>query len=216
MVHSGGSQLPRREDPDAVEMPCGGEPTEPPRKCLKPQWLKPQPDTWEQAPERPHSGKAPLATLTFMALCFDLTTRETSRLLLRWRRCCHPGACSWNRRVGCHLLLKHSSTTPTILASGASPLSPRHPSLQSWSVLSTLPGLPQQASGWNSVLPIPGAWVQSLVGKLRSHMPCGQKKKKRWGKRAWKLVGFIRPISSFWVSVLRPTGCVASHSPIFN
>ena len=31
--------------------------------------------------------------------------------------------------------------------------------------------------GYNSMLPMQGAWVQSLVGELRSHMPHSMAKK---------------------------------------
>ena len=31
----------------------------------------------------------------------------------------------------------------------------------------------QWSSGYSSVLPIQGTWVQSLVRELRAHMPCG-------------------------------------------
>ena len=33
--------------------------------------------------------------------------------------------------------------------------------------------LPWRSSGYDSVLPLWGTWVQPLVGKLRSRMPCG-------------------------------------------
>ena len=36
-------------------------------------------------------------------------------------------------------------------------------------------GLPWRSSGQDSVLPVPGARVRSLVGELRSHTPHGQK-----------------------------------------
>lgn len=40
-----------------------------------------------------------------------------------------------------------------------------------------LPGLPWWCSGYDSELPVQGAWVQSLAGGLRSHMPRGVTKK---------------------------------------
>lgn len=41
--------------------------------------------------------------------------------------------------------------------------------------------LPWWSSGWDSSLPTKGAWVRSLVGELRSFMPCSAtKKKKKW------------------------------------
>ena len=43
-------------------------------------------------------------------------------------------------------------------------------------------GLPRWSSGSGSVLPLPVVQVQSLVGELRSHVPCGvaQKRIKQW------------------------------------
>jgi len=38
-------------------------------------------------------------------------------------------------------------------------------------------GLPWWPSGKDSVLPMQGAWVRSLVEELRSHMSCGVAKK---------------------------------------
>ena len=35
------------------------------------------------------------------------------------------------------------------------------------------------------LLPIHGAWVQSLVRELRSYIPHGKKKKKKEKKRSW-------------------------------
>ena len=35
----------------------------------------------------------------------------------------------------------------------------------------------QWSSGYNSMLPMQGSWVQSLVRELRSHMPCQVAKK---------------------------------------
>ena len=35
------------------------------------------------------------------------------------------------------------------------------------------------AQGLGLQLPLQGAWVQSLVGELRSHMPCGVAKKNK-------------------------------------
>ena len=40
-----------------------------------------------------------------------------------------------------------------------------------------LPGLLWWCSGYDSELPVQGAWVQSLVRELRSHMPYGITKK---------------------------------------
>ena len=41
----------------------------------------------------------------------------------------------------------------------------------------TILGLPWQSNGLDSVLPLQGAWVQSLVRELRFCKPCGQKRK---------------------------------------
>ena len=38
-------------------------------------------------------------------------------------------------------------------------------------------GIPWQSSGYDSMLPLQGAQVQSLVRELRACKPCGQKKK---------------------------------------
>lgn len=43
-------------------------------------------------------------------------------------------------------------------------------------------GLPWWSSCWDSSLPMQGAWVQSLVKELRSHMLRGMIKKKKSGK----------------------------------
>ena len=40
-------------------------------------------------------------------------------------------------------------------------------------------GLPWRSSGWDSALPLQGAWVRPLVRELRSSMPCGVAKKKK-------------------------------------
>ena len=40
-------------------------------------------------------------------------------------------------------------------------------------------GLPWQSSGCDSMFPVEGAWVQSLVGELRSHITYGMAKKKK-------------------------------------
>ena len=40
-------------------------------------------------------------------------------------------------------------------------------------------GIPWWSSGWDSVLPLQGAWVQSVIRELRFHMMWGQKKKNR-------------------------------------
>ena len=42
----------------------------------------------------------------------------------------------------------------------------------------TKQGPPWQSSGWDSVLPMQGARVRSLVGELRSHMTRGAAKNK--------------------------------------
>ena len=42
------------------------------------------------------------------------------------------------------------------------------------------------ANGWDSVLPVQGVWVQSLVGELRSYMRAAQPKDfKQKFKTAW-------------------------------
>ena len=48
-------------------------------------------------------------------------------------------------------------------------------------IISYILGIPWWSSGYDSALPLQGAWVQSLVGKLRSPMPrvTAQKKKKK-------------------------------------
>ena len=38
-------------------------------------------------------------------------------------------------------------------------------------------GIPWRSSGWDSAFSLPRAWVQSLVGELRSHKPRGAAKK---------------------------------------
>ena len=43
--------------------------------------------------------------------------------------------------------------------------------------------LPWQFSGWDSMLPLPGSWVRSLVGDLRSHMPLSKAKNKEKMKK---------------------------------
>ena len=48
--------------------------------------------------------------------------------------------------------------------------------------------IPWWSSGWDSVLPLQGPQVRSLVGELRSHMPRGEakiKKKKKWWLGEW-------------------------------
>ena len=40
-------------------------------------------------------------------------------------------------------------------------------------------GLPWRSSGWDTMLPLQGAWVQALVRELGSHMPPGAAKKKK-------------------------------------
>ena len=50
-------------------------------------------------------------------------------------------------------------------------------------------GLPWQSSGYDSTVALLGMWVQFLMGELRSHMPCSQKKKK--GKMFLKLAVFF-------------------------
>ena len=47
--------------------------------------------------------------------------------------------------------------------------------LPSWVFKTIIVGLPWWSSGWDSVLPLQGAWVRSLVRELRSCMPWGQK-----------------------------------------
>ena len=69
-------------------------------------------------------------------------------------------------------------------------------------------GVPCLSSGWDSMLPLQGAWVQPLVRELRSHMPCSmvkkftntkkerkkEKKMSQWwflgagGKETWRIV----------------------------
>ena len=44
-------------------------------------------------------------------------------------------------------------------------------------------GLSKWSSGKDFVLPLQGVWVQSLVRKLRNHMPCGAAKKEK--RRTW-------------------------------
>ena len=46
-----------------------------------------------------------------------------------------------------------------------------------------LEGIPWQSSGWESALSLPRAWVQSLVGELKSHKPRSTAKKE---KTYWK------------------------------
>ena len=53
-------------------------------------------------------------------------------------------------------------------------------------------GLPWRSSGWDSVLPLQGARVPSLIGVLRSHMLRGAAKKKEresvfWSPLTWGL-----------------------------
>ena len=43
-------------------------------------------------------------------------------------------------------------------------------------------GIPWWSGGYDLVLPLPGPWVQSLVGGLRSHKLCIEAKTKREGK----------------------------------
>ena len=40
-------------------------------------------------------------------------------------------------------------------------------------------GPPWQSSGYHSGFPMQGAWVPSLVGELRSHVPCSAARKKK-------------------------------------
>ena len=40
-------------------------------------------------------------------------------------------------------------------------------------------GLPWWSSGYDSALPLQGAWVRSLVGEIRSCIPCGVAKGKK-------------------------------------
>lgn len=44
-------------------------------------------------------------------------------------------------------------------------------------------GLPWQFSGWDSMLPLPGSWVRSLVGDIRSHIPLRKAKNKEKMKK---------------------------------
>ena len=57
-------------------------------------------------------------------------------------------------------------------------------------------GIPWQSSGQDSVLPLQGAWVQSLVGELRSHMPRSAAKTKNKKKPSLYLRIFI--LSAFF------------------
>ena len=43
-------------------------------------------------------------------------------------------------------------------------------------------GIPWRSSGWDSALSLPRAWVQSLVGELRSCEPCGPATEKEYRK----------------------------------
>ena len=45
-----------------------------------------------------------------------------------------------------------------------------------------LQGIPWRSSSLDSVLPLQGAWVQSLVGQLSSHKPCDVVKKQKKSK----------------------------------
>ena len=56
-----------------------------------------------------------------------------------------------------------------------------HLLLQLFTRRSGFRGLPWWSSGWDSMIPLQGAWVWSLVGELRSHMLCGVAKKKKSG-----------------------------------
>ena len=47
-------------------------------------------------------------------------------------------------------------------------------------------GLPWWSSGKDSTLPLQGAWVQSLVGELRSRKPCGAAKNKQTNRQNQK------------------------------
>ena len=54
---------------------------------------------------------------------------------------------------------------PSLMILGQSPLLKRYG------------GLPWRSTGEDSALPMQGAWVRSLAGEIRSHMPCGTAKK---------------------------------------
>ena len=51
-------------------------------------------------------------------------------------------------------------------------------------------GLPWWSNGYDSVLPLQGARVLSLVRELRSHMPCGAAELKK-KKNYMKIVGYV-------------------------
>ena len=52
-------------------------------------------------------------------------------------------------------------------------------------------GIPWWSSGYNSVLSLPRAWVQSLVRELKSHKPRGAAKKRKKKKKKGNTCGLL-------------------------
>ena len=77
--------------------------------------------------------------------------------------------------------------------------------------LKKLLGIPWWSSGYRILLPLEGTQVQSLVGELGSHKPCGQKKKGLkaiFKKSFWRLWFILWKL--FW---LHHRACVISVFP---
>ena len=55
-----------------------------------------------------------------------------------------------------------------------------------WLLRNVIRGLPWGSSGYDSVRPLQGAWVRSLVQELRSYKPHGVEKKKKVGRKERK------------------------------
>ena len=83
-------------------------------------------------------------------------------------------------------------------------------------------GIPWRSSGWDYALSLLRAWVQSLVGELRSHKPFGGaiKKRKKWKKMSPDIAGVpagghtyphLRLLDLDWVSNSNASKGQAGH-----
>ena len=92
---------------------------------------------------------------------------------LEWRK--HPS--KWRQRQGVQAPCWAQETRP----GEAKNVIVRQESWSLWTILAVktvAEGLPWLSNGYESTLPLQGARVWSLVGKLRSHMPCGLARRK--------------------------------------
>ena len=93
--------------------------------------------------------------------------------------------CPWGPRKGpCH---QYTSCVPFFQPPATAMVNSTSP------IYRNIQGVPWRSSGWDPVLLLPRAQVQSLVGELRSHKPRGtaqkekKKKKKIYPTSSWAL-----------------------------